>query len=139
MGFPGDAIRSAFQNGENAARSFRNTVKTMIGDVVENMLEMAILQPLIESAIQDWTNQDYLREKYTTKSKDKDGNTIDVFNSEGYTEELLKNINNSAKAEDFYKTMIGICNTLIDTENALPDFLQEALWYNSDAQSLSGA
>lgn len=134
----GDAIRSAFQNGENAARSFRNTVKTMIGDVVENMLEMAILQPLIESAIQDWTNQDYLREKYTTKSKDKDGNTIDVFDSEGYTEELLKNINNSAKAEDFYKTMIGIGNTLIDTENALPDFLQEALWYNSDAQSLSG-
>ncbi len=134
----GDAIRSAFQNGENAARSFRNTVKTMIGDVVENMLEMAILQPLIESAIQDWTNQDYLQQKYTKKSKDANGNTIDVFDSEGYTEELLKNINNSAKAEDFYKTMIGIGNTLIDTENALPDFLQEALWYNSDTQSLSG-
>lgn len=77
----GDAIRSAFQNGENAARSFRSTVKTMIGDVVENMLEMAILQPLIESAIQEWTNQDNLREKYTYKTKDKDGNTIDTFDS----------------------------------------------------------
>lgn len=134
----GDAIRSAFQNGENAARSFRSTVKTMIGDVVENMLEMAILQPLIESAIQEWTNQDYLRQKYTYQTKDKDGNTIDTFDSEKYTAELLKNLNNSAKAEDFYNTMIGIGNTLIDTENNLPDFLQEALWYNSDTQSLSG-
>ena len=134
----GDAIRSAFQNGENAARSFRSTVKTMIGDVVENMLEMAILQPLIEGAIQDWTNQDYLRQKYTYTTTDKDGNTIDTFDSDRYTEELLKNLNNSAKAEDFYKTMIGIGNTLIDTENNLPDFLQESLWYNSDTQSLSG-
>ena len=130
----GNAIRSAFQNGENAARAFRNTMKEMIGDVVENMLEMAILQPLIESAMQEWTNEDILKKKYSYT--DKDG--VQHFDSENYQKELLKNIGDPQKAEDFYRQMIGIGNTLIDVENGLPSFLQDALWQNSDLQSLSG-
>lgn len=130
----GNAIRSAFQNGENAARAFRNTVKDMIGDVVENMLEMAILQPMIEEAMESWTNQDALRQKYSYT--DADG--VQHLDSENYKKELLKNIGDPAKAEDFYKQMLTIGNTLIDVENGLPEFLQDALWNNSDLQSLSG-
>ncbi len=130
----GNAIRSAFQNGENAARAFRNTVKDMIGDVVENMLEMAILQPMIEEAMESWTNQNALRQKYSYT--DADG--VQHLDSENYKKELLKNIGDPAKAEDFYKQMLTIGNTLIDVENGLPEFLQDALWNNSDLQSLSG-
>lgn len=130
----GNAIRSAFQNGENAARAFRNTVKDMIGDVVENMLEMAILQPMIEEAMESWTNQDSLRQKYSYT----DAGGVQHLDSENYKKELLKNIGDPAKAEDFYKQMLTIGNTLIDVENGLPEFLQDALWNNSDLQSLSG-
>lgn len=130
----GNAIRSAFQNGENAARAFHNTVKDMIGDVVENMLEMAILQPMIKEAMESWTNQDALRQKYSYT----DENGVQHLDSENYKKELLKNIGDPAKAEDFYKQMLTIGNTLIDVENGLPEFLQDALWNNSDLQSLSG-
>ena len=138
----GGAIRSAFQNGENAARAFRNTVKTMIGDVIENMLEMAILQPLIESALENWTNSDYLRQKYTKEwtEKDENGNTIKrkSFDQDNYLKELLDNIGDPDKAENFYQSMLMIGDTLIDTVNGMPSVLQDFYKYNSELGTLSG-
>lgn len=138
----GSAIRSAFQNGENAARAFRNTVKTMIGDVIENMLEMAILQPLIESALENWTNSDYLRQKYTKEwtEKDENGKTIKrkSFDQDNYLKELLKNIGDPDKAENFYQSMLMIGDTLIDTVNGMPSVLQDFYKYNSELGTLSG-
>lgn len=130
----GGAIRSAFQNGENAARAFRNTVKDMIGDVVENMLEMAVLQPLIENALEGWTNAKSLQAKYTYT----DANGIQHLDSDNYQKELLQRLGDPNKAENFYNDMLSIGNTLIDVENGLPSFLQDALWNNSELQSLSG-
>lgn len=138
----GSAIRSAFQNGENAARAFRNTVKTMIGDVIENMLEMAILQPLIESALENWTNSDYLRQKYTKEwtEKDDNGNVIKrkSFDQDNYLKELLDNISDTDKAENFYQSMLMIGDTLIDTVNGMPNVLQDFYKYNSELGTLSG-
>lgn len=138
----GSAIRSAFQNGENAARAFRNTVKTMIGDVIENMLEMAILQPLIESALENWTNSDYLRQKYTKEwtEKDDNGNVIkrSSFDQDNYLKELLENIGDPDKAENFYQSMLMIGDTLIDTVNGMPSVLQDFYKYNSELGTLSG-
>lgn len=137
-----DAIRSAFQNGDNAARSFRASIKEMMGDVVQSMLEMAILQPLIEDALQEWTNSDALKQKYTknvTKT-DENGNqvTVSEFDSEGYTEELLSNINDPEKAEDAYNSMQNAGDAYIDAFENLPDFLKDAFKFNSDTSSLSG-
>ena len=137
-----DAIRSAFQNGDNAARSFRASIKEMMGDVVQSMLEMAILQPLIEDALQEWTNSDALKQKYTknvTKT-DENGNqvTVQEFDAEGYTEELLSNINDPEKAEDAYNSMQNAGDAYIDTFENLPDFLKDAFKFNSDTSSLSG-
>lgn len=137
-----DAIRSAFQNGDNAARSFRASIKEMMGDVVQSMLEMAILQPLIEDALQEWTNSDALKQKYTknvTKT-DENGNQVTVpeFDSEGYTEELLSNINDPEKAEDAYNSMQNAGDAYIDAVENLPDFLKDAFKFNSDTSSLSG-
>lgn len=138
----GSAIRSAFQNGENAARAFRNTVKTMIGDVIENMLQMAILEPLIESALENWTNSDYLRQKYTKEwtEKDENGNTIKrkALDQDNYLKELLQNIGDPDKAENFYQSMLMIGDTLIDTVNGMPSVLQDFYKYNSEPGTLSG-
>lgn len=135
----GDAIRSAFQNGENAARAFRNTVKDMIGDVVENMLEMSVLQPVIDNALENWTNQEALQNKHTYNVKDKEtGATISKLDADGYMEDLLKNIGDADKAEEFYKTMLKLGDTLMDVEGNLPQFLREALWGSSSSSSLSG-
>lgn len=138
----GSAIRSAFQNGENAARAFRNTVKTMIGDVIENMLQMAILEPLIESALENWTNSDYLRQKYTKEwtEKDENGNTIkrSSFDQDNYLKELLQNIGDPDKAENFYQSMLMIGDTLIDTVNGMPSVLQDFYKHNSELGTLSG-
>ena len=138
----GSAIRNAFQNGENAARAFRDTVKTMIGDVIENMLEMAILQPLIESALENWTNSDYLRQKYTKEwtEKDENGNTIQrkSFDQDNYLKELLQNIGDPDKAENFYQSMLMIGDTLIDTVNGMPSVLQDFYKHNSELGTLSG-
>ena len=138
----GSAIRSAFQNGENAARAFRDTVKTMIGDVIENMLEMAILQPLIENALENWTNSDYLRQKYTKEwtEKDENGNVIKrkEFDQDNYLKELLQNIGDPDKAENFYQSMLMIGDTLIDTVNGMPSVLQDFYKHNSELGTLSG-
>lgn len=138
----GGAIRSAFQNGENAARAFRDTMKTMIGDVIENMLEMAILQPLIESALENWTNSDYLRQKYTKEwsETDENGKTIKrtSFDQDNYLKELLENIGNADKAEDFYQNMLMIGDTLIDTVNGLHPLLKDFYMHNSELGTLSG-
>lgn len=138
----GSAIRSAFQNGENAARAFRNTVKTMIGDVIENMLQMAILEPLIESALENWTNSDYLRQKYTKEwtEKDENGNVIKrkSFDQDNYLKELLQNIGDPDKAENFYQSMLMIGDTLIDTVNGMPSVLQDFYKHNSELGTLSG-
>lgn len=133
-----DAIRSAFQNGENAARAFRGTVKEMIGDVVQKMLEMAILQPMIESAMKEWTNEDALKKKYTKKVKDENGNEVDKLDIEAYMEEFLKNVGDPERVEEFIRKMEQAGNTYIDTLNGLPDVLQDAHNYNSELSSLSG-
>lgn len=135
----GDAIRSAFQNGENAARAFRDTVKTMIGDVVENMLEMAVLQPLIDSALQEWTNYSALQSAYTSKYYDKKTkSTLSKLDSTGYMNAVLGNIMDADKAEDFSNTMTEIGNTMIDVVDNLPEFLKDAWGYSSSSSSLSG-
>lgn len=134
----GSAIRSAFQNGENAARAFRNTVKTMIGDVIEKMLQMAILEPLIESALENWTNSDYLRQKYTKTIKGDDGITRKEFDQDNYLKELLQNIGDPDKAENFYQSMLMIGDTLIDTVNGMPSVLQDFYKHNSELGTLSG-
>lgn len=134
----GSAIRQAFQNGENAARAFRDTVKTMIGDVIENMLQMAILEPLIESAIEAWTNSDYLKQKYTKTITGDDGITRKSFDQDNYLKELLQNIGDPDKAENFYQSMLMIGDTLIDTVNGMPSVLQDFYKYNSELGTLSG-
>lgn len=137
-----DAIRSAFQNGENAARAFQSTVKEMIGDVVQKMLDMAILEPIIKGAIQDWTDQEDLADKYTHEYEriDDQGNRIteSEFDEEGYLEELLANIKDPKKVKKFYAQMLNAGDALIDAIESLPPELKDAYAFNSEISALSG-
>lgn len=138
-----DSIRSAFQNGENAARAFRSTVKEMLGDVIQKMLEMAILQPLIEQAMQEFTNEDYLKKKYTKTVKKKDEETgkeieYEEFDEEGYMDELLKYISDPTRQQKFANDVNNIGNTALDWVNSLQGIMKEAFGYNSENASLSG-
>jgi hypothetical protein len=106
------------------------------------MLEMAILQPLIENALESWTNSDYLRQKFTKEWTEKDENGKEIKRSklelDGYMNELLERIGNPELSEEFYQSMLMIGDTLIDTVNGMHPFLKDAYMHNSELGTLSG-
>ena len=128
------AIRGAFQNGENAARAFRSTVKEMMGDVIENMLQMSILQPLMDEALEQWTSQKALQKKYTTV----DENGIEHLDSDAYLAELMKNINNPDKMKEFEENAKKAGDSYIDAVDQLPDYVKELYSHVAENSRLSG-
>lgn len=134
-----NAIRGAFQNGENAARAFRSTIKEMMGDIVENMLRMAILEPLIQDAMEEFTHSEALKKKYTKKVRDKEtGELVDEFDQDSYLQELLKNISDPKAAAQLEKKLNDAGTAMINGVNSLPESLKEAFSFNSNTASLSG-
>ena len=133
------AIRGAFQNGENAARAFQSTIKEMIGDIVENMLRMAILEPLIKDAVENFTHSDALKQKYTKKYWDEDAKAwLDKFDSTGYQDELMRYINNPEAAQKLEKDLKNAGIAYINGVNSLDNVLKDYFSYNSEQASLSG-
>ncbi len=128
------SIRSAFQNGENAARAFRGTVKEMMGDVIENMLRMSILEPLMKEALEQWTGAEALKSKYTYVGSDGQ----DHLDSKKYLADLLKNINDPKKAKEFEETANLAGDTMIDTIEKLNEYFQGLYSFSSDSANLSG-
>ena len=128
------AIRGAFQNGENAARAFRSTVKEMMGDVIENMLQMSILQPLMDEALEQWTSQKALQKKYTTV----DENGIEHLDSDAYLADLMKNINNPDKMKEFEENAKKAGDSYIDAVDQLPDYVKELYSHVAENSRLSG-
>lgn len=128
------SIRSAFQNGENAARAFRSTVKEMMGDVIENMLKMAILEPLMNEALEQWTGSEALKKKYTTV----DANGVEDFNYEAYLEELSKNINDTERMKEFEESAKLAGDTLIDVIEGLDGYTKELYSHVAENSRLSG-
>ena len=43
-----DALASAFENGENMAKAYRNTVTQIIQQMMQKMMQLAILEPMFE-------------------------------------------------------------------------------------------
>lgn len=128
------AIRGAFQNGENAARAFRSTVKEMMGDVIENMLQMSILQPLMDEALEQWTGQKALQKKYTTV----DENGIEHLDSDAYLADLMNNINNPDKMKEFEENAKKAGDSYIDAVDQLPDYVKELYSHVAENSRLSG-
>lgn len=57
----GDALMTAFENGEDAMEAFRDTAKDIMRDVASEMLKLGVLEPMMENLRQDlfgkeWTD-----------------------------------------------------------------------------------
>lgn len=126
-----EALRSAFQNGENAARAMHSSVKTMIGDMIEEIMKMAILEPLLQNAMDELLGGSYeqIKDKYT----DKNGK----FDSEGYTAYVKSALTDSKKLDKFEKSAVNAGNVWLETYAAMEEKLKEYLAHNSDTSSLS--
>lgn len=126
------AMRSAFQNGENAARNMAAVVKENIGNIVEEIMKMNYLKPAIETAMNTLRggSTDWFTEEFT----DDEGN----FDYERALDYFLKRLNNEENIENFENSMNTITTGYIDFYEALPEILKEYFSFNSDTSALSG-
>jgi cytochrome c556 len=126
------AMRSAFQNGENAARNMAAVVKENIGNIVEEIMKMNYLKPAIESAMNTLRggDQDWFEKKFT----DDEGN----FDYKRALDYFLKRLNNEENVENFEDSMNAISTGYIDLYNSLSDTMKEYFSFNSDNSALSG-
>jgi hypothetical protein len=137
-----EALRSAFQNGENAARAFRNTAIEMVGDIVNKIIEMTVLEPMIESAINgllgyslDKNSNNYIVAQDRFKNSDGSINSEKLAN---YVTGQLSN-DNAAGIYEFLRAVESGYGGVIDfINNDLAKPLKEAWAYNSDTSELSG-
>jgi hypothetical protein len=126
------AMRSAFQNGENAARNMAAVVKENIGNIVEEIMKMNYLKPAIESAMNTLRggDQDWFEKEFT----DDEGN----FDYKRALDYFLKRLNNEENVENFEDSMNAISTGYIDLYNSLSDTMKEYFSFNSDNSALSG-
>ena len=125
------AMRSAFQNGENAARAMKASVNEMIGDMIENMLKMAVLEPLLQNAMDSFLggSVEDIKKKYT----DKNGN----FDSKGYTNYIKSLYKSEDKVNQLAEDVQNAGTTTLDAIDSLPEDIKKYLTFNSDRSGLS--
>jgi hypothetical protein len=61
----GDALMTAFENGEDAAKAFKDTAKDIIRSVARDMIKLSIIEPMME---------DMRKELFDTEYTDSNGN-----------------------------------------------------------------
>ena len=126
------AMRSAFQSGENAARSMRNVVKESIGDMIENIMKLVYLEPAIQSAMEQLLGGDVeqLRKMFTGK----DGE----FDSKKATAYLVKRLTDPDNVDAFFDTMQSFEDGYINLYESMDDRLKEYFAFNPENSTLSG-
>ena len=126
------AMRSAFQNGENAARNMAAVVKESIGNIVEEIMKMNYLKPAIETAMNYLRggSEDWFKKEFT----DDEGN----FEYKRALDYFLGRLQNDENVENFEDMMNSISTGYIDLYNSLSDTMKEYFSFNSDNSALSG-
>jgi hypothetical protein len=129
-------IRSAFQNGENAARNFKDVAMEMIGDIVENMLKMAILEPMIKAAMDQLLggSVEEVMERHTVT----DENGEKHLDHEGYSKDVQDSLNDEKKMRNFTDMISNAGEDYINAVESLSPFLKEAYGSNNQTSQLSG-
>lgn len=126
------AMRSAFQSGENAARSMRNVVKESIGDMIENIMKLVYLEPAIQSAMEQLLGGDV--EQLRKMFADKDGE----FDSKKATAYLVKRLTDPDNVDAFFDTMQSFEDGYINLYESMDDRLKEYFAFNPENSTLSG-
>jgi len=109
-----DALVEAFRNGENAARAWRNAVRSYIGDVLKEVLMTKVIAPQIDSLLDQFV-----------------GGATDP-------KEILKKFSDPAAAVGLRNALMSLSDEMIDGFNNLPQAIQEMIAWNQDTSELSG-
>ena len=109
-----DPLVDAFRNGENAARAWRDAVKSYVSDVLKDILMTKVVAPKIQEILDqfmgDNTDSDDILSLF--KDEEKVGGLVDSLNDVG--------------------------TGLIDDFNNLPSSIKDLIGFNSEQSSLSG-
>ena len=109
-----DPLVDAFRNGENAARAWRDAVKSYVSDVLKDILMTKVVAPKIQEILDqfmgDNTSSDDILSLF--KDEEKVGGLVDSLNDVG--------------------------TGLIDDFNNLPSSIKDLIGFNSEQSSLSG-
>lgn len=126
------AMRSAFQNGENAARAMRDVVKQSLGDIVEEMLRMAVLEPLVQNAM------DNLLGGSVEDIKKQYGYGTGQFDSKGYEKYIRERLSDEKALEQYEQDLQDAGTAYLDTYAGLSQKMKDWYAYNADQATLSG-
>lgn len=127
-----DAMRTAFQNGENAARAMRDAVKEAIGDMVQKMMEMYYLMPRLEEAFENYIGMPL--EKIETEYSNPDGS----FNWKRFSNFLKSLSEDPEKTVNLENDLHSASEGFIEFVESLPEPLREAYAYASGTSEMSG-
>lgn len=127
-----DAMRTAFQNGENAARAMRDAVKEAIGDMVQKMMEMYYLMPRLEEAFENYIGMPL--EKIETEFSNPDGS----FNYKRFSNFLKSLSEDPEKTVNLENDLHSASEGFIEFVESLPEPLREAYAYASGTSEMSG-
>ena len=104
----------AFRNGENAARAWRDAVKSYVSDVLKNILMTKVVAPKIQEILDQFIGDN-------TSSDD----ILSLFKDEEKVGGLVEDLNE-------------VGTGLIDDFNNLPSSIKDLIGFNSEQSSLSG-
>lgn len=126
-------IRSAFQNGTNAARDFRSAIKEMMGDIVEEMLKMYILQPAIDAALNELMggSVEEIKKKFTNAK-------TGVFDYSKYLKEIQGRLGDDRALKKFEDQVTAAGMATIDAADNLSSYQKGLYAFNSEVANLSG-
>lgn len=128
-----DAMRSAFQSGENAARAMRDVVKESIGDIIQNLIKLTYLQPALQSVFED-----FLGMGIDEIEKNPMFQTDGKYDYKKATDYFIKRANNPDAIENLSSGMEAVTQGYLDFYNALDPILQHYMSYSGGSSALSG-
>lgn len=127
----GDAMVGAFREGENAARAWRNSVKSYVGDVLKDLVISDWLMPKVKKIMDDWLggSEEEIKNTFTGTDDDK---------ALQYADYLYDHIMNPTNTTDFVKDLNTLGTSYMDMLNNLPKALQDLMFFNQNDKALSG-
>ena len=137
----GNAFIEAFRQGDNAARAWRDSFKSYIGDALSNLLIAKVLAPQLEELIDMYAygftdildeNGNIIKDAETQAEEAAKKNNVTLVDW------IYKNMTNPKFAKEFDKSSNELLTKFTDFTESLPKSIQDYLFYKSDSSSLSG-
>lgn len=132
-----DALVSSFKNGTNAARAWRDAVKSYIGEVLTQTIFTKMIAPKVQDAMNEWMYG-------FVDSYDKNGNLITAEQKaiekygENYDNVVAQRLKDEKLAKETNAILNDIGTTAIDIYEHLPAGIKDYISYNGAGSPLSG-